>query len=199
MLNLLKFHNKTLSFFSYVRGIVIKLLFLSKNNGNRLRVGKNITTRGEIKIGKNVVIESNVKIYNHTFIGDEVVLGDNVELRSNYPSFVRIGDRTSINRNSLIMGVVTIGSDCSIAPGCIVVGSNHIFEDCSINIKKQGLSREGIIIENNVWIGANVVVLDGVKIGEGCVIGAGAIVTKSIPKFSVAVGNPCKVIKSRVS
>lgn len=195
---MLKLYNKIKALNSIIRGIIIKFLFLPKNNGAKLRVGKNVTIRGDINIGKGVIIESNVKIYNHTKIGNNVTLGDNVELRSNKPSFVSIGDRTSINRNSLIMGVVSIGEDCSIAPGCIVVGSNHVFDDCNTKIKMQGLSRKGIVIENNVWLGANVVVLDGVNIGEGCVIGAGAVVTKSIPANSIAVGNPCRILKSRI-
>jgi len=194
---MLKVYNKIITFNSICRGLIIRLLFLPKKNGLKLRVGKNVTLKGEIKIGKRVVIESNVKIYNHTEIGNYVTLGDNVELRSNYPSFVKIGDRTSVNRNSMIMGVVSIGEDCAIAPGCMIIGSNHVFNDNKISIKKQGLNRKGIKIGNNVWLGANVVILDGVNIGEGCVIGAGSVVTKSIPPNSIAVGNPCKVIKSR--
>ncbi|PJX28500.1 hypothetical protein CAP47_00465 [Psychroflexus sp. S27] len=193
----LKYYNKFKALLSIIKGLVFKFLFLSNNSGTNLRIGKNVVLRGELSIGNNVRLESNVKIYNYTVIEDNVVIGDNVELRSNGTSKVVIGENTSVNRNSMIMGLVTIGSNCAIAPGCVIVGSNHKFDNSKENIKSQGLSRKGIIIEDDVWFGANVVVLDGVKIGKGSVIGAGSVVTKSIPAYSIAVGNPCKVIKER--
>lgn len=80
----------------------------------------------------------------------------------------------------------------------MIIGANHRFSDVTKLIKEQGVETKGIIIESDVWIGANCCVLDGVTIGRGSVIGAGSIVTKSIPPMSVAVGNPCRVIKQRV-
>ena len=69
--------------------------------------------------------------------------------------------------------------------------------DNSRTIKEQGYTWQGIIIEDDVWIAANVTVCDGVKIGKGAVIGAGAVVVNDIPPFTVAVGVPAKVIKHR--
>ncbi len=194
---MLNYYNKYKALISIIKGFIIRLLFLPKNNGEKLRIGKNVVLKGNLKIGKYVKIESNVKIYNNTEIGDNVIIGDNVELRSNGSSFVKIGNKTSINRNSIVIGLVSIGDNCAIAPGCVIVGSNHNFKNRDLNIKSQGLSRKGINISNDVWFGANVVVLDGVNIGEGSVIGAGSVVTKSIPPYSIAVGNPCNVIKTR--
>ncbi len=194
---MLNYYNKYKALISIIKGFIIRLLFLPKNNGEKLRIGRNVVLRGNLKIGKYVKIESNVKIYNYTEIGDYVSIGDNVELRSNGSSIVKIGNKTSINRNSMVMGLVSIGDNCAIAPGCVIVGSNHNFNDRDLNIKSQGLSRKGINISNDVWFGANVVVLDGVSIGEGSIIGAGSVVTKSVPPYSIAVGNPCKVIKTR--
>jgi acetyltransferase-like isoleucine patch superfamily enzyme len=193
----LKYYNKSKALFSVLKGMIFRILFLSGASGKKLRIGKNVVLRGELRVGDNVRLESNVKIYNYTDIGDNVIIGDNVELRSNGTSKVVIGKNTSINRNSMIMGLVTIGKNCAIAPGCVIVGSNHNFDNKKENIKEQGLSRKGIIIDDDVWFGANVVVLDGVKIGKGSVIGAGSVVTKSIPEYSIAVGNPCKIIKQR--
>ncbi len=68
-----------------------------------------------------------------------------------------------------------------------------------LEIRLQGESRKGITIGSDVWIGAGAIILDNVKIGDGCVIGAGAVVTKSVPSYSVAVGVPAKVIKKRDS
>lgn len=196
-MNALSIYNKYISLKSIIRGKIFSFIFLKNNNGKNLRLGKNYFIAGNIIIGNNVRIESNVKIYNNTNLDDNVVIGDNVELRSNGASKVTIGTGTTINRNSLVMGLVTLGKQCSIAPGCVIVGSNHVFDDPNIPIKEQGLSRKGIIIEDDVWFGANVTVLDGVTVGKGTVIGAGSVVTKSLPPFTIAVGNPCKVIKSR--
>lgn len=142
--------------------------------------------------GKSVNIEGNVSFGNH------ISFDDNVEVRNRTKTDSYIGNNVSINRNTVIRGYFKIGNDVAIAPNCTIIGANHNFQRTDIVIKQQGVSnRGGIIIEDDVWIGANCVVLDGVTIGKGSVIGAGSIVTKSIPPFSIAVGNPCKVIKSR--
>lgn len=141
--------------------------------------------------GKNVHLEGNVSY------GNCISFDDNVDVRSGKDTDSFIGDNVSINRNTVIRGCFRIGNKCAIAPNCTIIGSNHNFQRIDIPIKQQGFSTLGIIIEDDVWIGANSVVLDGVTIGKGSVIGAGSIVTKSIPPYSIAVGNPCKVIKSR--
>lgn len=194
---MLRYFNKYKSLISIIRGYYVSFLFLPKGNGSKLRVGRNVVIKGDLKVGNDVHIESNVKIYYHTEIGDNTIIGDNVEIRGVNASFVKIGNETNINRNSTLIGLVSIGNNCSIAPGCVIVGSNHNFDKLNVNIQRQGLSLKGIKIENDVWLGANVVVLDGVSIGTGSIIGAGSVVTKSIPSFSIGVGNPCKVIKKR--
>lgn len=142
--------------------------------------------------GKNVRIDGNVVISKH------VSIDDNVEVR-NRTSFVSsVGSFTSINRNCVLRGYYKIGENCAIAPNCTIVGFNHGFSNNKTLIKRQKTIVKGIIIGNDCWIGANSVILDGVTIGDGCVIGAGSIVTKSIPAYSVAVGNPCKVIRDRL-
>lgn len=146
----------------------------------------------KIYFGRNVNVEGNVKLANY------ITLDDNVEVRNKTKEMSYIGSYTSINRNSVLRGKFSIGEYCAIAPNCSIIGVNHGFSDLEAPIKKQPVtSKGGIVVENNVWVGANCVVLDGVTIGEGSVIGAGSIVTKSIPPYSIAVGNPCKVIKSR--
>ena len=149
-------------------------------------------------IGKRVKIGTNVRMYHNVMLSDFVSIDDNVELRCNKSVKITIAHSTSINRNSIVFGKVSIGSNTAIAPGCMIVGVNHTFSNAKSLIKNQYSVRKGIVIGNNVWIGANVVVLDGVQIGDGCVIGAGSVVTKSILTGSVAVGNPCKIIKNRL-
>ena len=94
-------------------------------------------------------------------------------------------------------GGISIGDDVLIGPNVVIRASNHIFADPHRPIRLQGTTGLGIIIESDVWLGANVVVVDGVTIGKGSVIGAGAVVTKSIPPYSVAVGVPAKVVSVR--
>lgn len=84
-----------------------------------------------------------------------------------------------------------------IAAHCTIVPSNHIYTNSNEFIYKQGLSRQGIIIEDDVWIGSGVRVLDGVIIRKGCVIGANAVITRSTDEYGVYVGVPARKIKSR--
>lgn len=108
---------------------------------------------------------------------------------------VIIGDRTRIGLSNTIIGPVKIGNDIRLAQNITVSGLNHDYEDVSMPIHEQGVSTAPIIIEDSTWLGANVVVVAGVTIGKHCVVAAGSIVTKDIPPYSVAVGNPARVIK----
>lgn len=116
---------------------------------------------------------------------------------------VRIGNYTKINRDVVIdsspPGKIIIGDNCLIANGVTFRNANHGIARTDILIKNQPKVVKDIIVKNDVWIAANCVILPGVTIGEGSVIGAGAVVTKSIPPYSVAVGVPAKVIKQRNS
>jgi len=192
----LNLYYKRLSFSRRLRGYFYNA-FLLDNWAKKLQISNGVEIFGNINIGSNVYIGSNAKIYKENIISDNVYIGDNVEIRCNAGNKINIGEGYTINRGSLVMGKVTILNDCLIAPLCIIVGSNHNFSKNDSHIKEQGISSKGIIIESNVWLGAQVTVLDGVKIGEGAIIGAGSVVTKDIPPNCIAVGNPCKVIKER--
>lgn len=149
-------------------------------------------------LSKKIQFGNRVKIIGNVTLGNSLTLDDNTEIRNFTNNYSKIGNHTSINKNTVIRGYFSIGEYCAIAPNCTIIGANHIFSDPNKTIKSQGVSCKGIIIEDDVWIGANSVILDGVTIGKGSVIGAGSIVTKNIPPYSVAVGNPCKVIKNRI-
>lgn len=146
---------------------------------------------------KRVLFGRNVKIEGNVYLSDNLTLDDNVEVRNLTSEMLKIGTHTSVNRNTVIRGKVTIGEHVSIAPNCMIIGTSHRFNDRSKLIQDQGFIIEGVMIESNVWIGANCVVLDGVTIGKGSIIGAGSVVTKSIPPMSVAFGNPCRVRRER--
>ena len=108
---------------------------------------------------------------------------------------VIIGDRTKIGLSNTIIGPVTIGNDIRLAQNITLSGLNHNYTDVNMPIHVQGVSTAPIVIEDETWIGANVVVLAGVTIGKHCIVAAGSVVTKDVPSYSVAVGNPARVLK----
>lgn len=113
---------------------------------------------------------------------------------------ILIGDYTQINPFTVIYGhsPISIGSNVMIAPQCILVAGNHDYKQTDVPMLKAGnLTKGPLIIEDNVWIGAGSIILDGVKIGYGAVVGAGSVVTKDVASFSVVAGNPAKVISLR--
>ena len=118
----------------------------------------------------------------------------------NYPHRVSIGQRVSIHPYCWISGFggISIGNFVAISSGTKIISFNHIFPSTKIPIKEQDYIKLPIKIEDDVWIGANVIILGNISIGKGSVIGAGSVVTKNIPNYSIAVGNPCKVIKTRL-
>ena len=167
---------------------------------NYLKVGRGVSISGtKINIGKNCQIKDDSAILagnGVVIIGDNVVLHENVLVRT-FGYNISIGEGTTINRNTCILSQCSIGKNCSIAPNVVIVGANHNFSDRERLIKEQGSSSKGIIIGNDVWIGANATILDGVTIADGCVVAAGAVVRSSVLANSVVGGVPAKVIKER--
>lgn len=109
---------------------------------------------------------------------------------------VVIGDHTRIGLHNTIIGPVDIGNHVNLAQGITVTALNHNFSDTNKRIDEQGVSTNPVTIEDDVWVGANAVILPGVTIGEHCVVAAGAIVTKDVPPHSLVAGVPAKVIKN---
>lgn len=170
--------------------------FILFGNPNRVKFGRRVRLSGDIQFGKNVSVKdySNIRGKNIK-IDNEVYIHENVLIRSNVK--IQIGEKTTINRNTCILANVVIGKECSIAPNVIMVGSNHLFKDPTTSIKSQGSELLGIIIEDDVWIAANVTILDGVTIGKGSVVAAGAVVNKSVPPYTIVGGVPAKEIGKR--
>ena len=115
---------------------------------------------------------------------------------------VTIGEDSSVQTGTILVaygeaGSITIGNGVRIAPQVMMIAANHVFADVDTPIHKQGLEPAPIVIEDDVWLAGKVMVTAGVRIGRGCVVGAGAVVTKDLPPWSVAVGIPAKVIRSR--
>ena len=109
---------------------------------------------------------------------------------------VIIGDHTRIGIHCTVIGPVTIGSHVNLAQGITVTALNHNFAETDKRIDEQGVSTKQVTISDDVWIGANAVILPGVTIGRHVVVAAGAVVTKDVPDNTVVGGVPAKVIKT---
>ena len=124
--------------------------------------------------------------------------GSRIERKAKFSSYVSMGERSNLGIACRVNGKVTFGNDVMMGPNCQFYTTNHRYDDLSIPMDRQGNTAEKeIIIGNDVWIGASCIFLPGVCIGDGAVIGAGSVVTKDVPAYAIAAGNPCKVIKYR--
>lgn len=122
----------------------------------------------------------------------------NIERHAYFSPNVSIGDYSGIGVNARIHGTCIIGSYVMMGEDCIIITRNHQHGSSNIPMMQQGFEAERpVIIDDDVWIGDRVTILPGVHIGTGSIIAAGAVVTKSIPCYSIAAGVPAKVIKKR--
>lgn len=114
--------------------------------------------------------------------------------------FIKIGNNCSINSFCHLSGNggIEIGNNVRIATQCVIVSANHNFNRTDIPIIEQGETREKITIEDDCWIGAGVKILSGVTIGRGSVIGAGSVITRDVMPYSVVVGVPGRILRSRM-
>ena len=113
---------------------------------------------------------------------------------------IEMGDRVTFNFGCFVNGYggLTFGDGANMGPYCMLHSANHNFDDPSRSVTEQGWQDAGPMeIGRNAWVGMGSIVLPGVRIGEGCVVGAGSVVTRDLEEFTVAVGNPAKPIRSR--
>jgi len=110
---------------------------------------------------------------------------------------IKVGDYSELGTNSRIQAGAQLGRYVIMGPDVKIYCRNHIFEDCDTPIALQGKVTKTTIVGDDVWIGANVVLVAGVNIGSHSVIAAGAVVTKDVPEYSVVGGNPAKVLRDR--
>ncbi len=118
------------------------------------------------------------------------------------PHKLEFGDNVGVGVGCTFIsgGGISIGSDVMIANYVGFLSSDHEFKNLTIPMKDQGMKNENtpITIEDDVWLGYGVIVLKNVRIGKGAIVGAGSVVTKDIPPFAIAIGNPARVVKYRV-
>lgn len=160
----------------------------------------------QLKIGRGCFIDDYVTVFAHQD-GGSITLGDRVHLyrgtivEVGRGGSVIIGDDTHIQSDCNLkgfLGNLIVGRNVQMAPGCGFSPYEHGFEDLSTPIQKQPITSAGdIVLEDDVWLGLGVKVLDGVRIGRGAVIGAGAVVTKDVPPYAIAAGVPARIIRMR--
>ena len=155
--------------------------------------------------GKRCFIGDNVLIYEDANGGsvtleDRVHLHENTSIQTGDGGSVRIGEGTHIQPRcqlSAYVGDIDIGREIEIAPNCGFYPYNHSMDPSSSIQSQPTYSRNGIVIEDEAWLGYGVVVLDGVRIGRGAVVAAGAVVTGDVPEMAIAAGVPAKVVSNR--
>jgi acetyltransferase-like isoleucine patch superfamily enzyme len=154
-----------------------------------------------VKIGKGAWIDGKVIFYvysGYIEIGENCEIHHGVILNASGGKII-IGNESSLNPYCVVYGDgnTIIGDGVRIAAHTVIVSANHNYVDKLVPIRKQGCSKKGIIIKDDVWIGAGVQVLDGVTINKGAVVGAGSVINSEVPEYALCVGVPAKVIKFR--
>jgi acetyltransferase-like isoleucine patch superfamily enzyme len=168
-----------------------------------------IAYANNIRLGKSVYLDQG--IYLHALPAG-ITIGDNTfvmhhtmlhvfNFRNLPQAGITIGKNCFIGEFNVIRGQggVHIGNGVYTGPMVQIVAVNHVYDDPQRPIREQGITAQGIVIEDDVWIGAGATILDGVTVGRGSVIGAGAVVADDIPAQSIAVGTPAKPVKNRRS
>jgi galactoside O-acetyltransferase len=197
----------TLALGTKLRNIVYRYIFAQMGSSIYIQNGVEFIGTSSIDIGSRVYIFKGVRMdakghpNNRIRLKEGVAIERNVDIGCLSDTCIDIDTETFIGPYVCIAGPgnIKIGKRCLIAAHSGIYANNHNFADLTLPIKYQDVTRKGIVIEDDCWLGHGVTVLDGVTIGKGSVIGAGAVVNKDIPAFSVAVGVPARVIKSRLA
>jgi len=182
---------------------------LFKNVGRNVIFGKNITIRHprKISLGSNVIVDDNCLIDAKGKTNRGITIGDNVTIGRNSSIVckngnITIGSGVNITTNVNLIcgedGEIVIGNNIDIGSFSHFSGSTYDYNSSpDVLPSSQGRISKGIVVEDTAWIGAGVTVIDGTRIGEKSIVAAGAVVTKDIPPYSVAMGVPARVVRQR--
>lgn len=164
-----------------------------------------VKLRGRVQIGRNVFIDDLCIVHMPDGTGT-LNLADGVSLWRGSILHIADGGSLSVGRDThfqadtvvTALGAVSFGARVQVAPRCAFYPYDHGFADVTRPIMEQPLVRKGgIQVGDDVWFGTGVIVLDGVRIGDGAVIAAGSVVTRDVPANAVVAGNPARVLKMR--
>lgn len=191
-------------------GFILRRLFypgILRQMDKGVILGKNISLRcpNRIRLGKRVAIDEGCLIDARgdgdtgVIIGDEAIIGRHCAIQAKYGP-IRIGRKTNVGPQCIMSGTneIVLGEQLLIGPHCYIGGGCYHSDRTDIPMMQQGVySRGPVIIEDDVWLGAGTVVLDGIHIGKGCIVGAGSVVTRNLPEYTVSVGVPARVMRHR--
>lgn len=186
-----------------LRRLVYRTIFARIGTSVQILPGVEFQFVDRIEIGNRIALHRGVRITcrgqnSKICIRDNVILDCGVDIKAHSSADIEIGENTYIGPYTCLSGDhIKIGKYCLMASHIGIYANNHGFADPTRKIQEQASTYKGIVIEDDCWLGTGVKVLDGVTIGQGSVIGAGAVVTKDIPPYSIAVGVPAKVISKR--
>ena len=187
-----------------VRSLVYRLIlkmdgWAAIESGVRLRFANNIRLGDGVYLDEGVYLHacpSGIEIGANTIVMYGAILHV-YNFRQMPHSGIRIGQNSLIGEYCVIRGQggVTIGNRVYTSPFTQLIAVNHVFDDPSVSFVDQGITTEGIHIEDDVWIGSGAIITDGVRVGKGAVVAAGAVVTEDVPSHTVVGGVPAKVIR----
>lgn len=184
---------------------VLYRLILRMEGVAAIENGVRIRFADQIRLGPNVYIDQQVymhacprgiEIGANSFIMHGSVL--HVYNFRNLPhAFIHIGESSLIGEYNVLRGQggIRIGDRVYTAPMVQMLAVNHVYDDPNRPMIEQGITAEGIVVEDDVWIGSGAILTDGVTIGKGAVVAAGAVVTKDVPPHTVVGGVPARVLK----
>jgi len=188
-----------------VRGIFYRLIlrmdgWAAIENGVRLRFADQICLGHGVYLDQGVYLHAcpkGIEIGENTIVMHGAVLHV-YNFRDLPHAGIRIGRDSLVGEYSVIRGQggVEIGDRVYTSPFTQIIAVNHVFDDAERPFIEQGISAQGIVIEDDVWLGAGAVVTDGVRIGKGAVVAAGAVVTKDVPPHTVVGGVPAKPLRT---
>ncbi|MEO8328075.1 MAG: acyltransferase [Nitrospirota bacterium] len=187
----------------FVRGKCYPGLLGSVGRGTVFGSGGVLRCPGRIHLGRGVMIDDCVVLDakgpgSSIVLGDQILLGRNSILSCN-DSSMAIGNFVSIGPFCFLVSRshLTIGSNVAIGAGTYMLGGGHAHDDPDVPVIQQARTSKGISVEDGAWIGIGAKILDGVTIGENSIVGAGAVVSKDVPPWTVVLGNPARVVEKR--
>ncbi len=187
----------------FVRGKCYPGLFGSVGRGTVFGSGGVLRCPGRIHLGRGVMIDDCVVLDakgrgSSIVLGDQILLGRNSILSCN-DSSMSIGNFVSIGPFCFLVSRshLKIGSNVAIGAGTYMLGGGHAHDDPDVPVIQQARTSKGISVEDGAWIGIGAKILDGVTIGQNSIVGAGAVVSKDVPPWTVVLGNPARVVEKR--
>jgi acetyltransferase-like isoleucine patch superfamily enzyme len=188
-----------------IRGIIYRSVlkiegWAAIENGVRIRFANNITLHNGSYLDQGVYLHAcpaGIEIGANTIVMHGAILHV-YNFREMPHSRIDIGKDCLVGEYTVIRGQggVAIGDRVYTSPHCQLIAVNHVFDDKEISFTEQGITAQGIVIEDDVWIGSGAIITDGVRVGKGSVVAAGAVVTADVSPHSVVGGIPAKLIKS---